>query len=577
MHSYPKSIIFLLRGGETGLLIALLLSAGSVLIDLTCMVLLPIFISAALTGSGVGLGIVDRVAPWLAALSFESLSLITFGVFAFRAGYMLLLGGTLSWLTESICAGLISRLVSSHLSVPYESTLTRSVTGGITAVTSYANGFAVKVVQPLLRIIVDGLTLIALLVAMALIDLKLVAAIFLTFLIVSLTYYFGVRGVMDRQAKQVADLQAELTQRVSQALSAPREVRIFGIHDFFLRSLRTILRGMAVSQARMGAVYWLPRALGELTLICLCLAYFVFKTLSGQGTGPVLSQLSVLGFGAMRMLPAFAQSMMGLSSIRSGRVVVRRLEEQISALPNASPAQPFPHPEHSDGSPAQAFGTLELHEVSFRYAGSSHPALTDASLRIERGQSVGILGPSGSGKSTLGDILLGLLKPASGEILVNGLPLSLCNERWWKHVGFVPQSPFMANDSMARNIAYGITDSEIDLHLLERAAQMAQLDSVIQKLPNGINTLLGEHGVRLSGGQRQRVAIARALYRQRSLLVLDEATSALDTETEKEIIQSIAALKGSVATVIIAHRLSTLQNCDVVIELRNGHTKTVTI
>ena len=160
--------------------------------------------------------------------------------------------------------------------------------------------------------------------------------------------------------------------------------------------------------------------------------------------------------------------------------------------------------------------------------------------------------------------------PRQGRILLNGQPAALDSQRWWDLVGFVPQSPYIANDTVVRNIAYGMAEAQIDMDAVRRAVKLAQLEDVVAGLPHGLDTLLGDHGIRLSGGQRQRVAIARALYYGRDFLVLDEATSALDAETEREVIGAIEALKGTVTTFIIAHRLSTLQNCDLIIELREG-------
>ena len=181
-----------------------------------------------------------------------------------------------------------------------------------------------------------------------------------------------------------------------------------------------------------------------------------------------------------------------------------------------------------------------------------------------------MIGATGAGKSTLGDLLLGLLSPRQGEILINGKPVSSGDPAWWRLAGFVPQSPYIANDTLLRNIAYGVPDGKVDIGLVRRAVKLARLEEVVAALPNGLDTMLGDHGIRLSGGQRQRVAIARALYYQRDFLVLDEATSALDQDTEREVIGSIEALKGTITTFIIAHRLSTLQNCDFIIELHEG-------
>jgi ATP-binding cassette subfamily C protein len=191
-------------------------------------------------------------------------------------------------------------------------------------------------------------------------------------------------------------------------------------------------------------------------------------------------------------------------------------------------------------------------------------------LRIKPGESIGIVGPTGAGKSTLVDVLLGLLRPTTGRVLLDGAELSGLERAWHRLVGYVPQDPYVLDDTVRRNIAFGVPDTQIDEHRLARACSLAQLEDVIRVLPDGLDTWLGEKGARLSGGQRQRVAIARALYGEPAVLVFDEATAALDNLTEREVTRAIAALHGTRTLIVIAHRLSTVQGCDRLIFLQDG-------
>jgi ATP-binding cassette subfamily C protein len=224
--------------------------------------------------------------------------------------------------------------------------------------------------------------------------------------------------------------------------------------------------------------------------------------------------------------------------------------------------------------------TLQCDHVSFGYEGGPPWALRDIAFTIQRGQSVGIVGATGAGKSTLVDVLLGLLPPTTGRVLVDGEALEGRERQWQRQIGYVPQDIYLLDDTLRRNIAFGIADHAIDETKLAAAIAQARLDEVVAALPQRLDTVVGENGIRLSGGQRQRVAIARALYHDPPVLIFDEATAALDNQTEREVTEAIAHLRqgfggpanmhGSRTVIAIAHRLSTVKNCDVLIYLRDG-------
>ena len=192
------------------------------------------------------------------------------------------------------------------------------------------------------------------------------------------------------------------------------------------------------------------------------------------------------------------------------------------------------------------------------------------SLQIQRGESIGLIGESGTGKSTLADIILGLLKPQEGTVTVDKFDVFAMPKQWSKMIGYVPQMVFLADDTIRNNIAFGLPENEIDEEQIWKALEQTQLKNFVEKLPAGLDTIVGERGIKFSGGQRQRVAIARALYYNPEILVLDEATSALDTDTETAVMEAIDALQGHKTLIIVAHRLTTIRNCDKVYEIRDG-------
>jgi ATP-binding cassette subfamily C protein len=234
-----------------------------------------------------------------------------------------------------------------------------------------------------------------------------------------------------------------------------------------------------------------------------------------------------------------------------------------------------PPPRHFDHDRPLMQTSLGCDHVTFGYEGGPPFALDDVSFTIERGQSVGIVGPTGAGKSTLVDVLLGLLQPTTGRVLIDGEPLAGHESAWQRQIGYVSQDVYLLDDSLRRNIAFGIPDSGIDEARLGLAVTQARLEEVVNMLPERLDTVVGENGVRLSGGQRQRVAIARALYHDPPVLFFDEATAALDNQTEREVTEAIAHLRlaaghGTRTVIAIAHRLSTVQHCDRLIYLRDG-------
>ena len=220
---------------------------------------------------------------------------------------------------------------------------------------------------------------------------------------------------------------------------------------------------------------------------------------------------------------------------------------------------------------------IQIRNLSFRYPDASENVLENISFTIPKNRSIAFIGPSGAGKTTLADIILGVLEPTEGQICVDGGDIQNCMSAWHKNIGYIPQSIYLMDASIRENVAFGIPKDQIDETCLRRALEEAQMKEFVDSLPEGLDTAIGESGVRLSGGQRQRIGIARALYNDPDVLVLDEATSALDNETEKAVMDAIDRLAGNKTLIIIAHRLTTITNCDVIYEVKDRQIKRVTL
>jgi ATP-binding cassette subfamily C protein len=301
----------------------------------------------------------------------------------------------------------------------------------------------------------------------------------------------------------------------------------------------------------------------ETVFVCGLLAVSLLLTLkNGAAALPLLGLYAYAGF---RVIPSANRIMMYVTELRYSRAWIHDLRADLAALPALEPPSGPAAIE-----PIRFARAVVLEHVSYGYEGESEPVLTDVDLAIARGESIGIVGPSGAGKSTLVDLLLGLLTPTKGRITVDGRDIAGALRSWQRHIGYVAQEPFVLDDTIRRNVAFGIADAQIDERRVTTALRLAQLADFVDGLPDGLDTLLGERGTRLSGGQRQRVAIARALYDEPEVLVFDEATSALDTPTERELIAALEALRGVKTLVVIAHRLTTVRRCDRLAVLRDG-------
>ena len=297
------------------------------------------------------------------------------------------------------------------------------------------------------------------------------------------------------------------------------------------------------------------------------LAYWM----AGQAGGMALAipVLGTLALGAQRMLPALQQVFAGWSALQGNSA---SMEEVLDLLEQ-------PVPENSGERPKGSLlfkRLLALRRLSFRYTPDAPEVLREIDLEIPKGSRIGFIGTTGSGKSTLLDIVMGLLEPTSGAVEVDGIPIILSNRSsWQRHIAHVPQSIFLSDASIEENIALGVPKGKIDKERVRQAARQAQIADIIESWPKQYETVVGERGVRLSGGQRQRIGIARALYKQADVIIFDEATSALDNETEAAVMHAIEELHEELTVLIIAHRLTTLRNCDKIVELENSSIKRI--
>jgi ATP-binding cassette, subfamily B, bacterial PglK len=359
---------------------------------------------------------------------------------------------------------------------------------------------------------------------------------------------------------------AELLQSLQQGLHSIKEVKVLGRQSSILEGFVKHRLDLARISTNTATLSLAPRLWVESIIIGAVLSVVIVALFKSGDSEHILSALTLFAAAAFRMIPSMNRILVSLGIIKGASTAVDLVYQDCLDF-GGNPDEG----SGDDGATLPYSASLSVEKLVFKYAEGDEPVLKDVDFVLAKGESLGLVGPSGSGKSTLVDIMLGLLVPTSGRIMIDGVDIFHSLRAWRRQIGYVPQSIYIIDDTLRRNVAFAMDNNEIDELKVKNAIKMAQLDELVAELPEGLDTNLGERGVRLSGGQRQRVGIARALYRDPEVLILDEATSSLDAETEHEINNAIERLTGEKTLIIIAHRLSTVRKCTRLAYIRDGH------
>ena len=341
-----------------------------------------------------------------------------------------------------------------------------------------------------------------------------------------------------------------------------KEIKLFGRDREVVDSHRTSLHLAARSTYMFSVLQSVPRAIFEVVAVGGVALLVVVATLDGQSLQDATLIIALFGVVAFRMLPSVNRVIQSVQHLSFGRAGIEGAAEGLSLSQQATSS---PGERSTD-----KFDRLEIRNLKYSYPNSDALVTDIAALTVRAGDSVGIVGASGSGKSTLVDLLIGILAPRDGTIAVNGRDVSNNRRYWQDRIGYVPQHVYLMDTSLRRNVAFGLAEESVSNADVEKALRLANLWEFVQALPEGLDTVVGERGVRLSGGQRQRLGIARALYGNPEVIVLDEATSALDGDTEREIVESLRAITHDHTLIVVAHRTTTLAYCSRLIRLEGG-------
>ena len=392
----------------------------------------------------------------------------------------------------------------------------------------------------------------------------------LIFMIAYLLLYRTVRRRLINNGTTVSETQALRFKLMAEGFGGIKDALLLGRQRVFTERFEKVSQRFANAQGATLAMSQVPRFAMELVAFGAVIFLVLYLLAAHQGNlGTILPVLSVYALAGFKLLPAFQQIYSSVSRVRGNLAAFESMRDDLHASAVSSVDQERSDPEKAGRwVPRQS---IEFRDVHFQYPGKQASAVDGLTLEITANQVIGLVGASGSGKSTAIDLLLGLIDPSSGQVLIDGEPLTTKNKRAWQNsLGLVPQSIFLSDTSIRENIAFGLPPSSINDVRVRRAANLANLDELISELPEGLETDVGERGVQLSGGQRQRIGIARALYHDADVLVLDEATSALDGITEQLVMDAIHEFSGTKTIVIIAHRLATVKQCDCIYLMKDG-------
>ena len=478
--------------------------------------------------------------------------LLMVGIYVVRSLFLLWSSWVQKGFSAALSGRLSQRLFTIYLRQPYlfhlqhnSATLMRNsrnanvvVTGGI---------------DPTLVLLTDGLVAIALFTLLIIVEPVGTIITLVAFGVGAWLFQLLTRRRIERWGDQRNLHDGMILQHLQQGLGGAKDVKILGRESEFLDQHEKHLKESLRINRVYSVLQTMPRMYMEILTIAGLAALVISMVLQKQSFTEIIPTLGLFAAAAFRVMPSINRLLGALQTLLYSRAIIASVyaDFKLDAPDETELVTGIPFSER-----------LELRSVTFQYPTASAPSLQQVSLVVRRGEAVGFVGPSGAGKSTLVDVILGLFAPTAGLVLVDGQDIQKNLRNWQNQIGYVPQSIYLTDDTLRRNVAFGLGDENIDENSVRNAIRLAQLEEFVSSLPENLDTVVGERGVRLSGGQRQRIGIARALYHNPSILVLDEATSSLDTPTEHGVMQAVQALQGSKTVIIVAHRLSTVEYCD---------------
>lgn len=567
-----RKLNYMLTKGQkrTGVIIMLMIAFGSFVDMLGVSAILP-FIEAILTPDEIAKKwYVKPIIQVFHPSSMEKLTIIIgigiIFIYIFKNAYLYVSVMIQTVYRSKIQKKLSTRMLCAYLKRPYEyytNTNTAEMLRGmgIDVIGVY------NLLDNLFRFCGEFLTAVLIAVYIVKTDVLMASCIIIIagccFMVITL----GLKKKTKQLGEQKRETEMIRNNWALQSIMGFKEIKVTQSAEHFIEGYDNAYEKQRIAEVRNEYIINLPEKLIEAVCISVLLGIICIKIAMGTDMVSFVPKLAVFAVAAFRLLPSISRMTRYMNGVIYNNAFLQNVYNnlvEIQEFENDDEA------EITDGGNLQFNKELEISHIFWNYTGTEKEILSDLSFTIKKGEAIGLVGASGAGKTTLADIILGLLKPRKGNVYADGMDVYSCPKQWSKIIGYVPQSIFLANDTLRNNVAFGYDEKEIDDEKIWKVLKEAQLDDFVAGLPQKLDTQVGERGIKFSGGQRQRIAIARALYNNPSIVVLDEATSALDNETERAVMEAIEALQGYKTLIIVAHRLTTIKQCDKVYEVVDG-------
>lgn len=568
-----KKIIYILPKGDSfKFFILLLLMLFAALLEVAGIGMIPAFV--AIVADPERVMEIEWLEPVLTILEISTSqdlliwgSITLVGIFIIKSLYIIAFNYFESRFIYHRRYTISHRMMRAYMHAPYIFHLRRNTAELLRNIAQEVNVFISTVVTNLLKMTREAVMAFAILVFL------FVMEPLISLLVISLsgigagTFILMNKKKMKEYGQEEQERRSEMIKALNQGLGGIKDARVLNREEEFIEKFRIEALKSTRLKAYIRFIQQVPRPVVETTAVVGMLLVSVLLLWQDRPMSAIIPTLTLFAMATVRLMPSVQQIVSMYTNVRYNMVTLNPLYDDLKLLEehNTQFVKDRESKKH-----IKLDNNIEINNVSYRYPESKEQALNRVSITIPKGKAVAFVGASGAGKTTIVDLILGLLKPDEGQIFIDGMDIQENLSAWQKNIGYIPQMIYLADETLRANIAFGLPEDEIDDDKVMQAVRLAQLEAMINRLPDGLDTVVGEHGTRLSGGQRQRIGIARALYHDPKVLVMDEATSSLDNVTEKQITNAIESLKGDRTLIMIAHRLTTVKNCDKLYFIEDG-------